>query len=341
MKWDELINHDSSLSLQRPKNWEADIVGIADCEDPRPNHLVFVKNGKFLNKIHSSKNTPQVGLVLQESFFNKSQEDEPVKEMLKNVAFVATTKSVDVSLSYLSKAFYQNLENDKNFFVDGRQTGKAEIHPTAKVAQGVFIGEGVTIAEDVVILPGCVLMGNNKIDRGTKLFPNVTLYPNVHIGEEVRIHAGAVIGSDGYGYNFDQGAHQKVWHIGGVRIGNSVEIGSQSNIDGGTFSPTTIGHGTKIDSQVQIGHNCWIGEHVIICGQVGVAGSCVLENYCVLGGKAGVGPGVTLGEGSQVAGSAQVNSDHPKGSVLGGHPARPVKEWLRGLAYLRKVSLRN
>jgi len=155
------------------------------------------------------------------------------------------------------------------------------------------------------------------------------------------LHSGVVVGSDGFGYTFHQGQHKKIWHMGGVSIQDDVEIGSNSTIDMGTFSPTIIGSGTRIDNLVQVAHNVKIGKGCVLCGQSGIAGSAVLEDFVVLGGRAAVGPDVHLGMGCQLAGGSKVTDSAiwPAGSKLGGHPARDLKEWLKGLAYLRKVSL--
>ena len=149
-----------------------------------------------------------------------------------------------------------------------------------------------------------------------------------------------VIGSDGFGYTFHQGQHKKIWHMGGVIIQDDVEIGSNSSVDMGTFSPTIIGAGTRIDNLVQVAHNCKIGKGCVLCGQSGVAGSAILEDFVVLGGRAAIGPDVHIGMGAQIAGGAKVTDGvWPAGSKLGGHPARDLREWMKGLAYVRKMSL--
>jgi UDP-3-O-[3-hydroxymyristoyl] glucosamine N-acyltransferase len=221
--------------------------------------------------------------------------------------------------------------------------GTTEIDPSARISQHVFIGEHVKIGANVDVLPGTVFSSFVSIGENTKIYPNVTIYPFTTIGKNCWFHSGVVIGSDGFGYTFHQGQHQKIWHMGGVIIHDDVEIGSNSSVDMGTFSPTVIGQGTRIDNLVQIAHNTKIGRGCVICGQAGIAGSAVLEDYVVLGGRAAVGPDSHIGMGTQIAGGAKVteSANWPAGSKLGGHPARDLREWMRGLAYLRKMSLRE
>ena len=192
-------------------------------------------------------------------------------------------------------------------------------------------------------MPGTVILPHSEIGDNTKIFSNVSIYPFTKIGKNCRIHSGTVIGSDGFGYTFHQGNHVKIWHMGGVDIRDDVEIGSNSSVDAGTFSPTIIGSGTRIDNLVQIAHNVKLGRGCVICGQAGIAGSAVLEDYVVMGGRAAVGPDSFIGMGTQIAGGAKVNesANWPAGSKLGGHPAKDLKEWMKGVAYLRTMSLKE
>ena len=157
------------------------------------------------------------------------------------------------------------------------------------------------------------------------------------IGNSCRIHSGTTIGSDGFGYHFKNGEHHKIWHFGGVVIEDNVEIGANCSIDQGTFSPTFIQSGVKIDNLVQIAHNVNVAPGVILCGQVGLAGSSEVGAFSVLGGKAGLADGKKIGQASQVAGAGMVLSDIGEGSKVGGHPARPLNEWLKGVAFLRRA----
>ena len=166
----------------------------------------------------------------------------------------------------------------------------------------------------------------------------MTIYKNVTIGDNARIHSGSVIGADGFGYNHKDGVHLKVWHMGGVIIENDFEMGANSCVDQGTFSPTRIANGVKLDNHTQIGHNSDIGNGVILCGHAGTAGSVTLGDFTVLGGYVAIGPGLELGAGCGVGGGGKVLCDWPANSQISGHPARPIKEWLRGIAWVRKES---
>ena len=343
MKLNDLLTFDSNLKIVRNPEWPEEILAISALDSLQKNSLIFIKNAKFLTKFLPSLNKAldlSVGLVIDEKFYALMNQHD--KQLLEQLPWIATTPNLALTLTILSKPFHDKKMEGINTQVDGRQMGTVEIHPSARISQNVFIGEHVKIGAHVEILPGSMIMPHVSISEGTKIFANVSIYPFTEIGKNCRIHSGVVIGSDGFGYTFHQGQHQKIWHMGGVKIDNDVEIGSNSSVDMGTFSPTLIGAGTKIDNLVQIGHNCKIGRGCVLCGQAGMAGSSTLEDFVVLGGRAAVGPEVHLGMGTQVAGGAKVvDGQWPAGSKLGGHPARDLKDWMRGLAYLRKVSLKD
>jgi UDP-3-O-[3-hydroxymyristoyl] glucosamine N-acyltransferase len=134
-----------------------------------------------------------------------------------------------------------------------------------------------------------------------------------------------VLGSDGFGYEFVQGRHEKVPQVGMVVVGDDVEIGANTTIDRARFSRTSIGEGTKIDNLVQIGHNVSIGRHCLLCAQVGISGSTKLEDYVVLGGQAGIGGHITIGKGAKAGGKAGITVDIPAGSFVNGNPAIPFQ----------------
>lgn len=176
---------------------------------------------------------------------------------------------------------------------------RAHLHAQVFVGRDATIGDDCWLAAGVVVSNECVL------------------------GRRVRAHPGVVIGSDGFGYEFVAGRHEKVPQVGSVVIGDDVEIGANSTIDRARFSRTFIGEGTKIDNLVQVAHNVVIGRHCLLCAQVGISGSTTLEDYVVLGGQAGVAGHVTIGKGTKAGGGAGLNASLPPGSFVNGNPAIP------------------
>jgi UDP-3-O-[3-hydroxymyristoyl] glucosamine N-acyltransferase len=344
MKLHDLQKFDSTLKFVKNNEWPEEILAISALDGLLPNSVVFVKNAKFLEKLKPNIEKAaslKIGAIVDEKFFNLVNAE--LKAELQKLPWIAVTGNVAMSLTMLSKPFYDRKMKGVNTQVDGRQMGTTDIDASAYIAQNVFIGENVKIGANVEIMPGSVILPNSEIGENTKIYPNVTVYPFTKIGKNCRIHSGTVIGSDGYGYTFNQGQHVKIWHMGGVIIHDDVEIGSNTSVDMGTFSPTVIGSGTRIDNLVQIAHNVKVGRGCIICGQCGIAGSAVLEDYVVMGGRAAIGPDSHIGMGTQVAGGAKVNESAiwPAGSKLGGHPAKDLKEWMKGIAYVRTMSLKE
>lgn len=338
MKLSAFKNYESSFELKFGLDADLHILGISDLSELKNEHIVFIKNAKFLTQFFASTIESKVGCLIEQKFF-ETLDKEMLEKLEMKAWFVAVVKDVNLAMSFLSKPFYDEKFSGCNDVVDGRQMGTSSVHPSAWIAQGVFVGENVKIGADVKIHPGVVLMSGVEIGENTEIYPNTTIYRNVTIGNNVRIHANCTIGADGFGYNFGGGVHHKVWHIGGVIIEDNVEIGANSCVDSGTFSPTRIGAGSKLDNLVQVGHNVKLGRGVILCGQVAIGGSTTIGDYTVFGGTAGAANGIVIGKGVQVAGGAGVTNNIEDGEVVGGFPARNIKEWMKGVAYLRKVSL--
>jgi len=176
-----------------------------------------------------------------------------------------------------------------------------------------------------------------RIGRGSTVHPHVTLYPGTELGERVTVHAGARIGSDGFGYVFRDGAHQKIPHVGRCIIEHDVEIGANCTIDRGSIDDTVVGAGSKLDNLVHIAHNVHIGRLCLLMAQVGVAGSVRLEDGVILAGQVGVSGHHTIGTGARLAAQAGVFGDVPAGATWSGYPARPHREALRAQAALFKL----
>ena len=211
----------------------------------------------------------------------------------------------------------------------------AHVSKTAKIGRNVVIYPEVTIGDDVrigdntVIYPGVHILSGCRIGESVKLFPNVVLYENTVVGNRVVIHAGAVMGAHGFGYNMVNGKHQLSAQLGYVLIEDDVEIGASTTIDRGTYGPTTIGEGTKIDNMVMIAHNCRIGKHNLLCAQSGIAGSSTTGDYVVMAGQVGVRDHIEIGDRVMLGAKSGIMNDVPADSVYFGIPAAPDREQLQ------------
>jgi UDP-3-O-[3-hydroxymyristoyl] glucosamine N-acyltransferase len=235
------------------------------------------------------------------------------------------------------------------------------VHPTAVIGEGAELGENVTIGPCAVVGEYAQIGAGTRIEAGAvigegvrigddcRIYPRAVLYPETKLGNRVIVHAGAVLGADGFGYVRDSatGAYTQFPQQGTLRIEDDVEIGANSTIDRGALKQTKIGRGTKMDNLVHVGHNCEIGEDVILVTGVGISGSCTVGNGAVIAGQVGIGdhahigPGVILGGQAGVLSGKTVTNEGlgvKPGTVLWGTPARPLMQVLRELAVLARLA---
>ena len=227
---------------------------------------------------------------------------------------------------------------------------EAGVHPTARLGRGVTLGGDVTIGPYAVIGDGAALGDRTWVEShvvigagvtvgaDVRLFPAVTLYSGTTLGARVLVQAGARLGSDGFGYVFRNGIHDKIPHVGRCIVEDDVEIGANTTIDRGSFDDTVIGAGTKIDNLVHIAHNVRIGRLCLIMAQVGIAGSARVGDGVVLAGQVGLGGHLTIGDRARLAAQAGVFGDVPAGETWSGYPARPHRQSLRGSAAVLRLA---
>jgi UDP-3-O-[3-hydroxymyristoyl] glucosamine N-acyltransferase len=202
----------------------------------------------------------------------------------------------------------------------------AQIDPTAHIGPHCVVGACARVGARSVIMGGNHIGRDCQIGDDSCLYPNVIVYARTQIGHRVSIHAGTVIGSDGYGYVFDAGRHRKVLQVGNVIIGDDVEIGANAAIDRGALGSTVIGPGTKIDNLVHVAHNVVMGQHCLVMGQVGFAGSSHLGDYCVIASQSGIAGHLKIGAQAMVGAKSGVMRDVPDGGRVLGIPAAPDKQ---------------
>jgi UDP-3-O-[3-hydroxymyristoyl] glucosamine N-acyltransferase len=309
------------------------ITEVDSIEHAGPGALTFIRSGRYASQWSQSRAT--AALVTRGV---PVAGHDPVRRALLIV------DNADVAMLGLLRLFSPE-----------RRSPAPGVHPTAvvdasaTVGQGVHIGPYCTVGAGATIGDGSVLVAHVFLGDNTSIGPITTLHPGVRvldgctIGSACIIWPNTVIGADGFGYlpAPDGRGYLKIPHIGGVTIGDGVEIGAGTCIDRGKFGQTTVGDGTKIDNLVQIGHNCHIGRACILCGMCGLAGSVTLGDGAVIAGAVGITDNITIGARSTITAKSAVMCNVPPGQVWFGYPARPHLEHKRALALMYKLPALN
>ena len=225
------------------------------------------------------------------------------------------------------------------------------IHATAIVAEGATLETDVAVGawtvversawvgRGTIIFPGCYIGRNSRVGADCVIFPHAVVYPNTEIGDRVIVHAGVVLGADGFGFVFDGTRHVKVPQVGHVTIGSDVEIGANSCVDRGALDETVVNDGTKIDNLCQVAHNVHIGTHAIISSQTGIAGSSRIGSHTMIGGQVGIADYCRIDDHAMIGAQCGVPSRKrvPAGEVYWGTPARPLKDIKVQQAYVGRL----
>ncbi len=270
--------------------------------------ICFLSDTKLLDDLKSTK---AGAVILKEEYL----------EFLPSSSSAIVSKNPYFDMARVSRYFA------KKPFLNG---GKKEIHSSAKVDKSAIVGDGSIVEEGTYIAAGVVIGANVKVGKNTQIYPNSVIYDDTTIGADCIVQAGAVIGSDGYGFaHTKDGKHVKIWHTGNVLIEDDVEIGANSTIDRAVFGTTLIGKNTKIDNLVQIGHNCELGESCILVAQTGLSGSAVLGQNVVIGGQSAVSGHLRIGDFAQLAARSGVTKSIEGGKTYGGFPLMLQRDWLK------------
>jgi UDP-3-O-[3-hydroxymyristoyl] glucosamine N-acyltransferase len=300
---------------------EIEIIGVADLNEASQGYITFASENRFsqLEQTHASAaivplNAPKLPLPL-------------LRVANTKLAFAHAIELFHVK-PYQSIGIHERAIIGKNGVIGADPS----IHPYVAIADEVKIGDRVTIH------PGASIGKGTTIGDDAIIYSNVNIRENIQIGNRVIVHAGATIGSDGFGYVTEEGTHYKIPQVGGVIIGDDVEIGANSTIDRATLGNTVIKRGTKIDNLVHVAHNVTIGENCFLIAQVGVSGSCTIGNYVVVAGQAGLADHITIGDHAVVTAKSGIAKDVEPGQVMGGaFFAMPQKEWLKIQAHIKKL----
>jgi len=214
----------------------------------------------------------------------------------------------------------------------------ASVPASASIGAHARVGRGASIGEGTLVADGASVGDNTRVGRDCRIYPGVVIYAGCVLGDRVVVHAGAVIGADGFGYAPSRDGWIKIPQIGRVVVGDGVEIGANTTIDRGALDDTVIEDGVILDNQIQVGHNCRIGAHTAIAGCVGIAGSTRIGRRCMIGGAAMIGGHLEIADDVIISGASTVPSSVEKpGQYTSIYPLSPHREWLRNTAQVRQL----
>jgi UDP-3-O-[3-hydroxymyristoyl] glucosamine N-acyltransferase len=299
------------------------LTGVATLDSAGPAHIAFLANPKYRAKLA----TTRAGAVI-----------------VGPADRVPTARSLIVSenpYAYYAKTvalFHPEEVPVPGVHATAQVDATAEVDPTAHVGAFAVIGARTRIGARARVGEGCVVGADGAIGAASRLHPRVTIYDGCRVGERVILHSGVVIGADGFGMARDAGRWVKIPQVGGVRIGDDVEVGANTTIDRGALDDTVIEEGVKLDNQIQVGHNCVIGAHTVIAGCTGISGSVKIGRNCMIGGGVGIVGHLEICDGVTISGFTLITKSITRpGTYTSGMPATPHAEWLRNAVHLRHL----
>lgn len=299
------------------------VTGMAPVDEAQPTQLTFLSSRRYLRHVPESR----AGAFLVSEEFEAHVSHKP------RVVVDEPHRALILILRHFQP----------------EETPAAGVHPTAVLGRGVKLGKDVSVGpyavleEDVEVgdrtrVGAHVVVGKGaRLGHDCTLHPQVVLYPATQLGNRVIIHSGTVLGADGFGYSYFDGAHQRIPHLGRTVLHDDVEIGANSAVDRGSIGDTVVEDGVKVDNLVQIAHNVRIGAQSMLAGMVGIAGSTRIGKGVWMGGQVGIINHLDIGDGARLAVAAKVLRDVPAGETMSGHPARPHREDLQRQAAAGRV----
>ena len=306
-------------------NEEAIVSSFAKIEEGREGSISFLSNPKYTHYLYETKSS----VVLVNDDLTLEQPVQTTLIRVKN-AYDAVAKLLQA---------YEAMKPRKT----GIDT-LAFVSPTAQLGKDVYvgafacIGDGAVIGDGTQVYPHTVIGDGVKVGDGCLLYPNVTVYHGCQIGNRVTIHAGSVIGADGFGFAPNQDGYDKIPQIGIVIIEDDVEIGANTCIDRSTMGETRIHRGVKLDNLIQVAHNCEIGENTVMSAQVGMAGSTKIGAWCMVGGQAGFAGHIQVADKTNIGAQCGVISNTKgNGEALIGSPAMDPREYFKAVAYWKRM----
>ena len=306
-------------------NPDEEVSALSKIEEGKKGSLTFLSNPKYTSFLYSTN--ASVAIV------NKSfTPEKEVKITLIKVAdaYIAFSKLLE---------FYNEAKNNKlgreqpNFIAESAQIGENEY-----IGAFAYLGENVKIGKNVKIYPNSYIGDNSLIGDNTVIFAGVKIYADTHIGKNCKIHSGAIIGADGFGFAPTKGGdYQSIPQIGNVIIEDNVDIGATSTIDRATLGSTIIRKGVKLDNQIQIAHNVEVGKNTVIASQTGVSGSTKIGENCMIGGQVGIGGHLKIGNNVKVLGQTGITKNIKDSEVIYGTPAFKSSSFNRSYVHFKNL----
>ena len=299
------------------------LTGVATLDSAGPGDIAFLANPKYRGRLA----TTRAGAVIlgpgdrDAAAMPRIVSDNPYAYYAKTVALFHPEEPVRPGIHPFAQ-------------IDGSAT----VDAFAEIGAFVVIGAGAVVSKGVRIGAHCVLGEGVRVGAGTRLHPRVTIYHGCAVGSRCIVHSGVVIGADGFGMARDEGGWVKILQVGGVRIGDDVEIGANTTIDRGALDDTVIEDGVKLDNLIQVGHNCVIGAHTVIAGCTGISGSVRIGSHCMIGGAVGIAGHIEICDHVTISGMTMITKSITKpGTYTSGMPFMPHADWLRNAVHLRRL----
>lgn len=295
---------------------------VSPIEDAKEGEVTFIANPEYAK---FAKTTKASALIVGEKY------PDCIKPQLIH-------KNPYLAFAKTAQLFYRPHRGPTGIADTAFIAADAKIGDGVTIYPFVFIGSRAEIADGVVLFSGVSLGDDVKVGRGSVLYPNVVVYEGCEIGERVIIHAGSVIGGDGFGYAIGENEIVKIPQVGNVILEDEVELGASCSVDRAAMGSTRIGKGTKLDSKVQIGHNCEVGQNCMLSALTGLAGSCKIGDWVIMGGHSGVNGHIEIKDHSKIGAMTGVVKSIDKSGSYVGFPAINASQWRRQQVYFKKLA---
>ncbi|OQA16536.1 MAG: UDP-3-O-(3-hydroxymyristoyl)glucosamine N-acyltransferase [bacterium ADurb.Bin363] len=299
------------------------VSGIADIHSATDRDITFSVNRAYFRKALDSLAS---GILCSEDYGFEAK---------KTLILVSNPR---ISFARILNLFHENKNVSTGIHPNCIMGENVTLGKNISIYPNVFIGSNVKIGDRTLIYPGVYIGNNVFIGEDCIIYPNVVILDKIEIGNGVIIHGGAVVGSDGFGFELEDGHYYKIPQMGSVVIEDDVEIGANVCIDRATIGNTHIGKGTKLDNLIQIAHNVSLGENIVIAGLSGLSGSVTVGDNTVIAGQVGIADGVRVGSNSVLTAKAGIISDIPADSKVAGFPAEDARGFFRKIVYLSRIS---